>query len=45
MKRDLLPPILFLVSALLAAMGFRAGEAAALLQKAVNICLSCIGIG
>jgi hypothetical protein len=44
MKRKT-PFVLFLLSAALIIIGLRSGEFAAVLEKAVTVCLSCIGIG
>lgn len=40
-----LAPVVFFAGALFAAWGVYRGEAAVVLQKAVRICLECIGIG
>ncbi len=45
MRKRPLSWALLVVSSLLAAFGVWAGEASALWQKAVSVCLSCIGIG
>ncbi len=37
--------ILFLAAAALCAFGARMGEADIVFQKAVNICMECIGLG
>jgi len=44
MKRKL-PWILFAASAVLLVVGLRLGEFKTVLEKAVTICLDCIGIG
>jgi hypothetical protein len=44
MKRKT-PFVLFLLSAALIIIGLRSGEFVAVLEKAVTVCLSCIGIG
>lgn len=43
--KRLVTAAIFLVSVGLIAAGVSAGEPAEVLQKAVNICLECIGIG
>lgn len=37
--------ILILAAIVLLAVGIQQGDAQAVLQKAVNICLECIGVG
>jgi len=44
MKRKL-PWILFAVSIALVLVGLKLGEYATVLEKAVTVCLDCIGIG
>lgn len=44
MKRPL-PLILLAASAVLIVIGLKQGEFATVLEKAVTICLDCIGIG
>jgi hypothetical protein len=44
MKRKL-PWILFAASVVLIVVGLKLGEFATVLEKAVTICLDCIGIG
>jgi len=44
MKRRL-PLILLFVSIILILIGLRLGEFRMVLEKAISICLSCIGIG
>jgi hypothetical protein len=39
------PFLLVVIFSLLIVAGINAGEVSAVLEKAVNICLSCIGIG
>jgi len=39
------PLVLFFLSAVLIIIGLKSGEFTAVLEKAVTICLSCIGIG
>lgn len=41
----LLPACLILAGAILIWIGFRYGQAEAVLRKAIRICLECIGIG
>nr|WP_294853512.1 CD1871A family CXXC motif-containing protein [uncultured Oscillibacter sp.] len=43
--KRLVTAAIFLVSVGLIAVGVSVGEPAEVLQKAVNICLECIGIG
>lgn len=43
--RRLAAPLLILLGLIMMAVGAWRGEAAVVLQKAVNICLECIGIG
>ncbi|MEF3168049.1 MAG: hypothetical protein K6360_01750 [Deltaproteobacteria bacterium] len=45
MRKRPLSWALLAASSALAAFGVWAGEASALWQKAVSVCLSCIGIG
>lgn len=40
-----LPLVLFLAAACMMAAGINLGEAMAVFEKAVAVCLSCIGIG
>jgi hypothetical protein len=44
MKRKL-PLLLFTLSVLLLFVGLRMGEYKSVLEKAITVCLSCIGIG
>ena len=44
-KRFLLPCLLMACGVLLIVLGVFRGEAEAVYQKAVHICLECIGIG
>ena len=44
-KRYLLPSILILIGIGFIVFGVTDGEAAAVLKKAVTICLECIGLG
>jgi len=43
--RRKLPVILFVASLILIVVGIRLGEFKAALEKAITICLNCIGIG
>jgi len=43
--RRKLPLILFVLSIALMVIGIKMGEYEAVLEKAVTVCLSCIGIG
>lgn len=43
--RRKLPWILFALSVVLMVIGLKMGEYGAVLEKAVTVCLSCIGIG
>ena len=43
--RNVITVVLFLVFVSMFVYGFGSGEAETVLQKAVNICLECIGIG
>ncbi|UCE40537.1 MAG: hypothetical protein JSV17_13930 [Candidatus Aminicenantes bacterium] len=45
MKRRKLPLIIFVVFVVIMIAGLSLGEYAYVLEKAVTICLSCIGIG
>jgi hypothetical protein len=45
MKRRKLPLILFVLFVVIMIAGLSLGEYAYVLEKAVSICLSCIGIG
>ena len=45
MKRRKLPFILFILFVVIMIAGLSLGEYAYVLEKAVSICLSCIGIG
>lgn len=40
-----IPLLLFFLSAALIIIGLKSGEFTAVLEKAVTVCLSCIGIG
>ncbi|MBR6653833.1 MAG: hypothetical protein IKL27_03770 [Oscillospiraceae bacterium] len=44
-KVDLMRTGLLLLAAVFVVLGVMRGETAVVLQKAVNICLECIGIG
>ncbi|MBC3516884.1 hypothetical protein H8K20_10800 [Neobittarella massiliensis] len=43
--RRLAAPLLIFLGLIMMAVGVWRGEVAVVLQKAVNICLECIGIG
>ena len=43
--RNVLRIVLFLAAAIMLAIGIANGEVQTVFQKAVNICLECIGIG
>ena len=45
MKRRKLPLFLFVLFVVIMIAGLRLGEYAYVLEKAITICLSCIGIG
>ena len=45
MKKRKLPLILFALFVVIMVVGLSLGEYAYVLEKAVSICLSCIGIG
>ena len=45
MKKKKLPIILFVLFVAIMVVGLSLGEYAYVLEKAVTICLSCIGIG
>lgn len=44
-RRWLIPGVIFTLGVLMIAAGIYRGEMAMVLQKAVNLCLECIGIG
>ena len=44
-RRRILPLVVFLTAAALFVTGVNLGEAASVFEKAVTVCLSCIGIG
>ena len=43
--RFILPMMIFALGVFLAALGVRAGELPDILQKAIVVCLDCIGLG
>jgi hypothetical protein len=45
MKKRNLPFLLMILSALLIVLGINLGEVSAVVDKAIKICLSCMGIG
>ena len=45
MKRSMIALGVFLLGAVFVAVGLARGEAATVFQKAVQICMECIGIG
>ncbi|SHK85316.1 CD1871A family CXXC motif-containing protein [Desulforamulus aeronauticus] len=45
MKRSIMTKIVFLTGSIFLAFGILRGEAFEVLQKAIQICLECIGIG
>lgn len=44
-KRRIIPACLLLAGATMTALGLARGEGAMVLQKAIRVCLECIGIG
>ena len=44
-KRDIITVALFVASVALIIAGIATGEPAIVLDKAVNVCMECIGIG
>ncbi|SHF50726.1 CD1871A family CXXC motif-containing protein [Desulforamulus putei] len=45
MKKELVPKILLLIGITFIGFGIYQGEVMEVLQKAIQICLECIGIG
>lgn len=44
-KQKIIPVCLILLSVLLVGIGIAEGQSDSVLNKAINICLECIGIG
>jgi hypothetical protein len=44
-KKSTLPFVLILLFALFLAIGINLGEVSSVLEKAIRVCLSCMGIG
>jgi hypothetical protein len=44
-KKNIVPFVLIVLFALFLAIGINLGEVSSVLEKAIRVCLSCMGIG